>query len=141
MKSVKLFAVVIALLGAMVGTMPAHGQAGTGIAVSIPFDFVVGNSLLKAGSYKVEILQAGVLDFWNLESRDNHFALVNGNRSQNSKGDGYLVFGRYGNEAFLDKVALSADETYDLTPGSREKQFIATMGSGEKDAVVVQPVL
>jgi hypothetical protein len=40
-----------------------EGQSSNRVVVDIPFDFSVGNTQLRAGNYKVEELQSGILVF------------------------------------------------------------------------------
>ena len=58
-----LLSVLTAVLGAVFAAAPAHAQTGSRVLVNIPFDFSVGNTALKAGSYTVRETQAGVLAF------------------------------------------------------------------------------
>jgi hypothetical protein len=130
--------VVMAVLGAMVAIGPAHAQSESRVSVNIPFDFVVGNSALKAGVYRIETLEPGVLTLGSAGGQ-KRFALVatDGNAASRN-GDAYVVFTRYGSEVFLDKVVFSSDSSYDLVLTSREKELIANVGSAEEDAVVIQ---
>jgi hypothetical protein len=43
--------------------VPAHAQSGGRALANIPFDFSVGKTTLKAGSYMVEQLQSGIIAF------------------------------------------------------------------------------
>ena len=138
MQSAKKFVLValVAVLGAMVAIVPAHADSDRRVSVTIPFDFVVGNSTLKAGDYRVEKLQSGVVDFGSASGR-HHFALVAPGSSDNRKSDPYLVFTRYGHQVFLSKIALSVDDNYEVLPGNTEKSLNQASGEG---ALVVQPV-
>jgi hypothetical protein len=128
--------VLMAVLGAIAAVAPAYADSDK-IAVNIPFDFVVGNAALKAGEYKIEKLQSGVLELRS-EGQPARFALiVEGSPSVNHQGDAYVVFNRYGNQTFLSKVALSADGSYDLLRSNREK-LLNKQATGD-GALIVQP--
>jgi hypothetical protein len=136
----KLGAVVLmAVLGMMVTVSPAFAE-GNRIDVNIPFDFVVGNHTLKAGEYKVVRLDSGVLELQS-DGQKGYFALmVNGAPAANHHGDSYLIFNRYQGQAFLSKVALSVDNSYDLLQGKREKQILSNQSGDGEGSLVVQPI-
>lgn len=52
---------VLTVFGAALTIVPANAQSGSRALANIPFDFSVGNTTLKAGSYSVEQLQSGIL--------------------------------------------------------------------------------
>jgi hypothetical protein len=129
---------VMAVLGAMVVNAPAHADSADHIVVNVPFDFVVGKNTLKAGDYKIKKLESGVLELRSVDGQRDHFALVTeGAVSANHKSNPYLLFTRYGNQAFLSKVALSVDDSYDLLRSREEKKLIDSQSAGEGGALVV----
>jgi hypothetical protein len=130
--------VVMAMLGAMAAIVPAHAQSESRVSVNIPFDFVVGNSALKAGAYRIETMESGVLALSSDDGRKRFALIATDGNAASRNGEPYVVFTRYGNEAFLDKVVFSSDSSYDLVLTSREKEFISAAASGEGDAVVIQ---
>ena len=67
------FVALIAVFGATLVT-PARAQNSNRFLVDIPFDFSVGNTLLKAGNYKVEELHSGILVFNGNDGQDSQFA-------------------------------------------------------------------
>jgi hypothetical protein len=131
--------VALAVLGAMVAIVPAHAQSEARVSVNIPFDFVVGNSTLKAGVYRIEAVEAGVLTLGGADGQKRFALVATDGNAASSNGDSYVVLTRYGSEAFLDKVVFSSDSSYDLVLTSREKELISAAASGEGDAVVVHP--
>jgi hypothetical protein len=52
---------VITVFGIALTIVPAHAQNGSRVIANIPFDFSVGNTTLKAGSYTIEQLQSKIL--------------------------------------------------------------------------------
>jgi hypothetical protein len=110
------------------------------VSVDIPFDFSVGNSPLKAGSYTVEQLQSGILAFRSDDGHQHQFALSVRGDFTNGGHQPNLVFTRYGNETFLNKVFLSADDDcQQLLPSSRERKLIQNQASGEELSLLIQP--
>jgi hypothetical protein len=131
--------VVMTVLGVALAIVPAHAQSGSRVSANIPFDFSVGNTTLKAGSYTVEQLQSGIIAFSSDDEKEHRFALtvpgVSGNQSQ----EPHLVFARYGSETFLKKVFLSGDgEYHELLRSSREKELIKNRASGDELSLLIQ---
>lgn len=107
--------------------------------MNIPFDFSVGNTPLKAGSYRVEELRSGILVFSSRDGQGNRFALTVPGETANRSHQPKLVFMRYGNEAFLNKVFLSGnDDCRQLLPSSREKKLIQERTSPEELSLLIE---
>ena len=124
--------VLMAIVLASFAMSPAQAQSASA-AVSIPFDFSVGNIHLKAGDYRIQ--PAGALGtFLAFSSGENteYTLLMPGDKAALHHGQPYLVFHRYGSEVFLRKLVLSAEKTYNLPRTSREKEILARLTSGEK---------
>lgn len=136
----KTFFVLITVLGAVLAIAPAHAENGIGVLVDIPFDFSVGNAPLKAGHYKVEeVGSSGVFTLKGNDGQDHQFALTVPHESANRNHQPQLVFTRYGNEVFLDKVFLSgSDNCRQLVPNSREEKLIQKRTSGEEVSLLMQ---
>jgi len=138
MKSLKksVLFVLMAVFAAMLAITPARAQSQ--FTVNVPFDFVVGDHSLKAGDYTIETSQNGVLSL-SAYGQTSMFALGQpAGRLATRASVPYLVFTKYGNEAFLTKVVSSDDNDRDLLLSNREKQHIAQLESGEQVAVPVQ---
>jgi hypothetical protein len=135
----KLFA-AIAVLGIALTTMPAHAQSGSRVLANIPFDFSVGNTTLKAGSYTIEQLESGILVFSSEDGREQKFELTFPGDSDRQSQEPHLIFIRYGSEAFLKEVVLSSDEDCDELPeSSRERKLIKNQASGAELSLLIQP--
>ena len=131
--------VLITFLGAGLAIVPAQAQTDSRVLVDIPFDFAVGNTTLKAGSYQVKELQSGILGFSSNDGQQHQFALTVPNDAANSGHQPKLVFVRYGNESFLSKVFLSGDDDcLELLRSSRQKTLIQKGESGEELALLIQ---
>jgi len=139
MKSLKqsvLFA-VMAVLVAMIAFAPAQAQSDVRASIDVPFDFVLGDRTLKAGTYRVEKQESGVLVFTNEDTRSTQFATaVRADAFDDHEGKPYLVFVRYGNEAFLKQVAFNPDVNYELVLSGSEKRHIDNLESGEQVGLV-----
>lgn len=131
---------VLTVVGVALTIEPAHAQSGSRVSANIPFDFSVGNTTLKAGSYKVERLESGILAFSSEDGREHKFALTFPGDSDRESQEPHLVFSRYGSEAFLKKVVLSSDVDCDELPeSSRERKLIKGQESGAELSLLIQP--
>jgi hypothetical protein len=121
------------------GHISVEGQSSNRVVVDIPFDFSVGNTQLRAGNYKVEELQSGILVFNGNDGQDHQFALTVGEEASNQDNQPKLIFTRYGDETVLNKVFLSGGNDYrQLLPSSREKKLMRKQTSGEELSLLVQ---
>jgi hypothetical protein len=142
MQSLMKFALLgfMAVLSATLAIVPAQAASDSQVLVNIPFDFSVGNTPLKAGSYRVQDVQSGILAFTSNDGQGHKFVLTVPEESANRNQQPKLIFTRYGNEVFLNKVFLSGDDDgRQLLPGSREKQLIQKRASGEELSLLIQP--
>lgn len=83
---------------------PVYSQARAPIKVNVPFDFVVGDTHLQAGSYTLERTDQD-LPITLIRSEDGHqavFALTSPLRI--AFGEPKVVFNRYGDRYFLSEI-------------------------------------
>jgi len=131
---------VLTVVGAALTIEPAHAQSGSRVSANIPFVFSVGNTTLKAGSYKVERLESGILAFSSEDGREHKFALTFPGDSDRESQESHLVFIRYGSEVFLKRVFISGNENcYELPESSRERELIRNPASGTELSLLIQP--
>jgi hypothetical protein len=131
---------VITVLGVALTIVPAHAQSGGRALANIPFDFSVGNTTLKAGSYTVEQLQSGIIAFSSEDEKEHQFALSFPADSDKQSQEPHLVFVRYGSEVFLKRVVLSSNEDcHELPESSRERELIKNQASGAELSLLIQP--
>ena len=129
---------VMTLLGVALTIVPAHAQTGNRVLANIPFDFSVGNTTLKAGTYTIE-LQSDILAFSSDDGKEHKFAFTVPGDSGNQSQEPHLVFTKYGNQAFLAKVFLAGDENYhELLRSSRERELIKNQAYGAELSLLIQ---
>jgi hypothetical protein len=134
-----LFAVTT-MLGVALTIVPAHAQSGRRVLANIPFDFSVGNTTLKAGSYTVEQLESGIIAFSSEDEKEHQFALTFPGDSDKQSQEPHLVFIRYGSQAFLNRVFLSGyGDCHELPKSSRERELIKNQASGAELSQLIQP--
>ena len=131
---------VITVSGVALTIVPAHAQSGSRALANIPFDFSVGNTTLKAGSYTIEELQSGILVLRSSDDKEHQFAMTFPGDSDKQSQESHLVFIRYGSDVFLRKVFLSGNEDCQELPESRrEREIIKNQASGAELSLLIQP--
>jgi hypothetical protein len=131
---------VITVLGVALTIAPAQAQSGNRVLANIPFDFSVGTTTLKAGSYTVKQLQSELVALISKDGRQQQFAMTLPGDSDKQSQDSYLVFIRYGSEAFLKRVSFSGNEgCHELPESSRERELIKSEASGTELSLLIQP--
>src|SRR5260370_9676927 len=109
---------VITVLGVALTIVPAHAQSGSRVLANIPFDFSVGNTTLKAGSYTIEQLQSGIIAFSSEDEKEHQFALSFPGDSDKQRQEPHLVVIRYRSDAFLKRSFLSGNKDSHQFPQS-----------------------
>ena len=130
---------LIAVLGATLAVVPARGESDTRVLVRIPFDFSVGDAVLKAGNYRIQDVQAGTLLLQSDDRQVHRFLLTVPDGAANHNHQPTLVFARYGKELFLEEVYLSnVDHGRELLQGDREKELIQERATGEEISLLIE---
>ena len=124
------------VVAASVAIPAAHAQ---GAAAIIPFNFSVGSMQFQAGDYRLhtEGAQGSFLALSKIGGETKYILLLPGVSNDGPNKDPYLVFHRYGTEAFLTRIVFSNAETYDLPRTSREKEILAGTASGDQVEIPV----
>jgi hypothetical protein len=131
---------LLAVFGTTLAIVPGQAESDSRVLVDIPFDFSVGITTLKAGSYLVQDVQSRILALSSNDGQVHQFVLTVPEESANRNHQPKLVFTRYGDEVFLNTVFLSGnDDGRQLLQSSREKQLIQKGASGEKLSLLIQP--
>ena len=138
MQNLKKFALFLLLtvFVTSLGIAPAHAQSR--LKADIPFDFELGKTTLKAGTYGVAVDGQFVI-LRGPDGKTVNALLLPGRADHHHKDEAYLIFTRYGQESFLNTIAFSVDQTYGLPRSNREKEMMAHIQSGEQLAVLIQP--
>jgi hypothetical protein len=131
---------VITILGIALTIVPAHARSGRRVSADIPFEFSMGNTTLKAGSYTIELLQSGIIAFSSEDEKEHQFTLSFQVDPDKQSQEAHLVFIRYGSEAFLKRIVLSGNEAcHELPKSSRERELIKNQASGAELSLLIQP--
>jgi hypothetical protein len=124
----------------MLLALPSFGQNYTVLKVNVPFDFVIGNNSLPAGTYV--IYRSPAIPQIILFQSGDHKVSVGFQTIADGAGvrDGasQLVFRRYGAEYFLSQVisAYTWPNPRQLMKSPRERELLASGQNPEKVIIV-----
>jgi len=92
------------------------------IKTSIPFDFIVGNTKLKAGDYVIQSLPNKALLFRSEDGKVQQIAFTVAIEPPRTENHERLLFRHEGDRYFLSQVWLSGGENgHELIPGIQQK--------------------
>jgi len=99
--------------------------ADRGVEATVPFDFTVGNHLLPAGTYTIASSSSNVIEIRGSDGQivATTVALA---AHDDAKGNGDLVFDRYGNKYFLSEVLCPAASMSAKLPSSKMEKVAQT---------------
>ena len=123
MKSIhRIFA--LAALAATASLSPAlHAQVNDAMRVNVPFAFNCGAQHFTAGSYTVRMLNSNVLVVSSYAK--TVYAMTESGSEGRGKGDGYLIFRKYGNRYFLGEYHPANSLTAALVFRSKTERSLA----------------
>lgn len=145
-KNLSMLTLVVGLALAA-GVQSANGQTTShAVTAAIPFDFVVGNKTLPAGSYVVSsVTNDGTgLKVQNRDAKPGAFRFTNLIPVKSSKHTARMVFHQYGQEYFLAEIWSADGSGRALRQCKRERdlrQDIASNNSKENYQVVEVAIL
>jgi len=128
---------VIAIVVFAALAVGARAQTLDSVVVTVPFDFIVGNTTLPAGTYTVDRLLYNVPQSLALRSTVGNFAAiasgeVSGSAAAAPNTTPKLVFNRYGDQYFLHEILTNAG-VHQLSM-SRSETKVAAMVKSQKVA-------
>ena len=125
----------MAVFVASLAVAPGHAQSR--LEANVPFDFVLGQTTMRADTYRIAS-DGSFVTLVDADGRARYSMYVAGSDAADShNGAPYLVFTRYGTETFLSRIVFSTDRTFDLPRSSREKELAARLNSNERVAVSI----
>ncbi len=125
----------IAGFGLLAGT--AVAQITADIDANIPFSFTVGNQTLAAGKYLIHPLDIGELEIQAQNGKAVAIETTEQAQANTEPKDTELIFRRYGDHEFLDKVFLAGDPYgVELARSKMERRLMA---QGQKATEHHQP--
>lgn len=115
----------LALAASLAISLAAPGACAQGVdlKVRIPFQFIVGETAMPAGTYLVSSPEFGVIRIANVD-RNISAAVTTSHDFRDPQGEDKLVFNKYGDLYFLHTIicAQSAQMNVDLATWKSEKK-------------------
>ena len=115
---------VFAAALALVVTTVASAQT-TKVKVNVPFSFIANRANLPAGQYLLQSvdIEGKVLAIRNLETNSTNLVMFNSCASLASVKQTKLIFHRYGDRYFLNRIWVAGNNYgHELSPSPREKE-------------------
>jgi hypothetical protein len=118
MKRITAIALLAIANFAMAGTSFAQSK---GVQANVPFDFTVHNTLLPAGTYRLEMESAGVVAIRNHDKPIAMLTLVDGDGNKSPNG-GKLIFHKIGDQYFLSEILCDSASMNVTVPRSKTEK-------------------
>ena len=121
--------------------LPAAAKSVDGMRAQVPFDFHVGDKLVRAGNYTVDSMTADELLIRIRNGKESAATTTNSGRERgNGEGRARLIFHKYGDQYFLAAVWGSDANGRTLAESKRErnlrKELRAARGGGAEAEIV-----
>lgn len=116
----------LALLGLflMIGVLPGLAQGKKSLLLKAPFNFVVEQQTMPAGTYRI-LVEHGWLEIHSMDEQTAAMVLTLPVSGKSPEGAGQVVFNRYGERYFLSQVWLPEMQAGRQTLESREEKEVA----------------
>jgi hypothetical protein len=129
------------MLAGLVVMLAASAGAQTSAKAKIPFDFQIGDRILKAGDYTIDgdgLANApNILVFRN--ARGTAKGIVNGVRIDPADNNGHgsrLTFTKYGDHYFLSQIWLNDESGCSAPKGKHERELAMRSDFGKQEVVL-----
>ena len=129
------------LLGVFVGLSATGVLASSRLAVTLPFDFVVGDAVLQAGKYVFEIpaSRGDKIVIRSSDRRVNQSVEQESLRASGRNPEDRMTFTRYGDQRFLSQIWIAGDKFVRQIPRcSTEEKLIASGQEGAPVTIVLR---
>ncbi len=126
--------------GLFVPVTNVQAQTRPAAKADIPFDFIVANHRMPAGSYRIERLSPQLLAVSNENGRANSFVQVIPTRSSKVADHGKLIFHRYGTVNYLAQLWSGGENMGSECIRSKGEKEAATSKTADEVAINLLPV-
>lgn len=109
------------------------------VKANVPFDFVVNQAALPAGSYSIDELGTGspVLVIRGDNGKGSMVAISNHAESRDASPDSHLVFHRYGDQYFLAQIWVQGESAGRQLRMTRREAETASNTQAQSDVIVL----
>jgi hypothetical protein len=123
-KSMCVGALALSLLVSSLAALPAAAKSVDGMRARVPFDFHVGDRLVRAGDYTIKSMTADEQLIRISSGKEVASTTTNSGRERgNGEGRARLVFHKYGDQYFLNAVWGSDNNGRTLSESKRERNL------------------
>ena len=136
-KSLYVGAMALSLLVTSLAALPAAAKSVNGMRAQVPFDFHVGDRLVRAGAYTVKSMTDNEQMLRIIGDRDSAATTTNSGKERgNGEGRARLVFHKYGDQYFLAAIWGSDSTGRTLSESKRERNLRKELRAARGGAVV-----
>ncbi len=126
---------VIAAAIVMTAAGVSYASAGEArVVAKVPFDFIVGDTKLPAGTYSVSTVEDApdVVKIESMDGKRKVVALTQATSSNEEVDQPMLVFDKFDGQYFLKRIVAddSDQQEIELTPSKMEQEIAASEGGG-----------
>lgn len=128
----RIAALALLTIACLATSTGAHAQT-YGLNAKIPFDFTVGNTWMPAGEYRISAPTNSTMQLRGT-SNGSIATVVSNPGHHEAKSGSQLVFHRYGNRFFLNRIQCSGNSSLnlDIAQGKAEKEEVAKVRTGQE---------
>jgi hypothetical protein len=140
-KSLCVGALALSFLVSSLAALPAAAKSVDGMRAQIPFDFHVGDRLVRAGAYTIKSMTADEQVIRLKSGKEIATTATNSGRERgNGEGRARLVFHKYGDQYFLSAVWGSDSTGRTLPETKRERNLRKELRAANGGAVPLEVV-
>lgn len=139
MKNAKwMFAVALALT-VLPGLAVAQLKSGERITAKVPFQFVVSNKIVPAGTYQVTsaAMTGRTLSIENAGAKVGLFLPASRTESKTNAASYALVFKKYGNQHFLSQIKLAGSRIMYRLPESKAEAELRAQNVAASEEILL----
>lgn len=120
-------------------TLPAAAKSVDNMRAQVPFDFHVGESLVRAGAYTIKSMTADE-QVLRINGEKDSAATITNSDTEKGKGRARLIFHKYGDQYFLSAVWGSDSTGRTLSESKRERNLRKELSAARAAAAEVEIV-
>lgn len=120
-------------------TLPAAAKSVDNMRAQVPFDFHVGESLVRAGAYTIKSMTADE-QVLRINGEKASAATITNSDTEKGKGRARLIFHKYGDQYFLSAVWGSDSTGRTLSESKRERNLRKELSAARAAAAEVEIV-
>ena len=132
---------VALVFAAMIYPSPAHAQLVGSMEADIPFQFHAGDAKLPAGKYVIRMLDDSDLTIMEISRPDGSVAAlfqVHSAEANSTPRKSELIFNKYGNRYFLNKVFDEGEPSGSQVPESNYEKRVGQANAEAQEHVPAQ---